>query len=185
MTGSALLDLTSARWLDRLVDYCREVPAILYFALSYDGHTTWAPPLDLDRTIVELVNQHQRGDKGFGPALGPVAWRRLASKLESYGYQVFTAESPWLLGNADQEIQSELVRSWTAVASEVWTDKSTTIGAWCADRLSLDRSRAFRADGRAYRHARPSAKQSTWPGLGLVVTFHDRSSGFCPSQPKG
>ncbi len=137
VTGSALLDLTSARWLDGLADCSRKVDATLYFALSYDGHATWTPPLDLDQSVVELVNQHQRDDKGFGPALGPLAGRHLACKLESYGYDVITAESPWLLGYADQAIQTELLRSWTAVANEVWTDKSTTIGAWHSERLSL------------------------------------------------
>ena len=37
ITASALLDLVSAEWLDRLVAWRRSSRAALYIALSYDG----------------------------------------------------------------------------------------------------------------------------------------------------
>jgi len=71
VTTSALLDLVSHEWLDRLVTETAARRLPVYAALSYDGLATLNPIDPLDTTVIESVNQHQRGDKGFGPALGP------------------------------------------------------------------------------------------------------------------
>ena len=73
VTASALLDLVSETWLERLAveTAARSIP--LYAALSYDGRIELTPPDPLDAAIVAAVNAHQRTDKGFGPALGPAA----------------------------------------------------------------------------------------------------------------
>ena len=73
VTTSALLDLVSEEWLERLVveTAVRRLP--VYAALSYDGVIEMTPADAADRSIVAAVNAHQRTDKGFGPALGPDA----------------------------------------------------------------------------------------------------------------
>ena len=73
VTTSALLDLVSAEWLERLVveTAARRLP--VYAALSYDGKIALSPQDPFDSDIVAAVNRHQHGDKGFGPALGPEA----------------------------------------------------------------------------------------------------------------
>ena len=70
VTASALLDLVSEEWLRSLAARCRESGAALLFALSYDGRIQCSPDEPEDAAIRELVNQHQRTDKGFGRALG-------------------------------------------------------------------------------------------------------------------
>ena len=49
LTASALLDLTSAAWLDRLAERCRGTPLLI--ALSFDGRLVWQPGLAEDDVI--------------------------------------------------------------------------------------------------------------------------------------
>ena len=53
--------------------------------------------------------RHQRTDKGFGPALGPVGAAAAISRFEALGYSVVQGTSDWVIGTADQEIQNELL----------------------------------------------------------------------------
>ncbi len=73
VTTSALLDLVSGDWLNRLAVEAAARRLPIYAALSYDGRAEPAPSDPLDNRIVDAVNHHQRTDKGFGPALGPSA----------------------------------------------------------------------------------------------------------------
>ena len=41
VTGSALLDLVSREWLERLVKACRSAGCAAHFALTYDGEIRW------------------------------------------------------------------------------------------------------------------------------------------------
>jgi trans-aconitate methyltransferase len=43
VTASALLDLVSERWLEKLVERCRETGAAVLFALTYDGRIACSP----------------------------------------------------------------------------------------------------------------------------------------------
>src|SRR6185436_182024 len=86
VTASALLDLVSERWLATLVDRCRAAGAGVLFALSYDGRIACSPEEPEDDEIRRMVNEHQKRDKGFGPALGPDAAARAAQLLSTAGY---------------------------------------------------------------------------------------------------
>ena len=70
VTTTALLDLVSEPWLERLAVECAARRLPLYATLSYDGRIEFKPDDPGDAAIVAAVNAHQRGDKGFGPALG-------------------------------------------------------------------------------------------------------------------
>jgi SAM-dependent methyltransferase len=97
--ASALLDLTSAAWLERLADRCRQAPALI--ALSFDGRLAFEPPAQEDRALGDRFVAHQRTDKGFGPALGPAAASHLADLLRACGCEVALEHSDWHLGPAD------------------------------------------------------------------------------------
>ena len=71
VTTSALLDLVSEEWLERLAVEAAARRLPVYAALSYDGRTIIEPAGVLDRELLAGFNAHQRTDKGFGPALGP------------------------------------------------------------------------------------------------------------------
>jgi hypothetical protein len=119
ITTSALLDLVSEAWLDRLAveTLARSVP--IYAALSYDGRIDISPSHPLDTEIVSAVNAHQRRDKGFGAALGPMAARTAIERFESLGCSVVHGAADWATGPADREFQMEIVAGWTRAASEI------------------------------------------------------------------
>lgn len=101
VTASALFDLVSADWFDRFAERLAAARLPLYAVLTYDGATAWSPVHPLDPAMRRALNDHQRSDKGFGPALGPAAPAHMRQTLESLGYEVRMADSPWIL-TADQ-----------------------------------------------------------------------------------
>jgi len=95
ISASALIDLVSASWLDELISLADG--RTLYIALSYDGEEQWSPDHADDEEVLAAFQAHQRGDKGFGPSLGPTAAAYLEEALKAAGYTVQTAPSPWQL----------------------------------------------------------------------------------------
>jgi SAM-dependent methyltransferase len=119
VTTSALLDLVSEDWLDRLAveTVARSIPT--YAALSYDGRIEISPSNPLDAVIVTAVNAHQRGDKGFGPALGPAAASAAIARFESLGCTIIHGKSDWVVGPQDREFQMEIVSGWASAVREL------------------------------------------------------------------
>ena len=151
VTGSALLDLVSEAWLVELVSRCVETRCGVYFVLSYDGVIHWSragsegadPDIDADDELVrDSVNEHQRGDKGFGPALGPDASATAAALLSSAHYTVWLERSDWCLGQEAHVLARRLVDGWTKAATVVRPDAAGRILAWS------HRRKVSLADGR-------------------------------------
>jgi len=113
LTASALFDLVSAEFIDALArvlkTQCQQSPVGLYAALNYDGSTQWTPAHPLDDTVLNVFNQDQRQDKGFGPALGPEAGNTLYRVFTQAGFEVYSASSPWLLDGGDQQMVEALI----------------------------------------------------------------------------
>src|SRR5712671_1194968 len=121
---SALLDLVSAAWLDRLVASLVSLSRPLYAALSYDGVVTLRPQTPHDAVVIAAVNRHQRTDKGFGPALGPDAARTAPERFRGAGFAVLEGRSDWRFGAGDREIQMEMLAGWASAAGEIGLDPS-------------------------------------------------------------
>ena len=85
VTASALLDLVSDDWLDRLTRATVRRRRLVYAALTYDGRVMFEPVEPFDAEMIAAVNRHQRGDKGFGPALGPIGGRSGDRAVRSVG----------------------------------------------------------------------------------------------------
>ena len=83
------------------------------------------------------VNRHQRGDKGFGPALGPDAGQRAVKSFERVGYQVQSGSSDWEFGRDHQEIQHQIVMGWAHAADELGDLPSTAVAAWLERRSAI------------------------------------------------
>jgi hypothetical protein len=134
VTASALLDLASEAWLERLVVEIavRRIP--LYAALSYDGRIDFDPADAGDTAIVEAFNRHQRTDKGFGPALGPAAADHAVAQLKRAGYSVNHGASDWLFAPHDDRIQIELLSGFAKAAQEIGNLPITDIENWLARR---------------------------------------------------
>jgi SAM-dependent methyltransferase len=119
ITTSALFDLVSVDWLERLAVEiaARSIP--VYAALSYDGRIELGPTDLFDVTIAAAVNAHQRTDKGFGPALGPAAASFAIARFESLNYSVVHGASDWVIGPDDRDIQMEIFAGWASAAREL------------------------------------------------------------------
>ena len=130
VTAAALLDLVSAPWLARLAARCVAARAGVLFALTYDGRIDWSPSEDGDARIRELVNRHQRTDKGFGPALGPAAAAAAERVFEERGYRMRSARSDWMLGSESRALQAALVDGWVAAAREIAPREAAALEDW-------------------------------------------------------
>ena len=119
ITASALLDLVSEAWLERLAVEiaARSIP--LYAALSYDGRIKLGPADPFDAAIIAAINAHQRTDKGFGPALGPAAASTAIARFESLGYSVVHGASDWVIGPDDRDIQMKIFTGWASAVREL------------------------------------------------------------------
>jgi len=131
---SALLDLVSRDWLQRLVSIVvtRQLP--FYAAFTYDGCVVLEPDDPLDAAIIEAANEHQLLDKGFGPALGPGAAAEIMALFESCRYSLVHGRADWKFGPQDRDIQLSILDGWAEVAHELGRLRPPDIQAWLARR---------------------------------------------------
>jgi hypothetical protein len=144
VTASALLDLVSLEWLDRLIleTATRRLP--IYAALSYDGRVIAEPSVPFDAEMVAGFNKHQLTDKGFGRALGPGAAARAIERFERTGYRVVQGRSDWVLGAHDPVLQEKLFAGWAELAPLSTGLSSSQIAQWLGARrnhIAIGRSR--------------------------------------------
>jgi hypothetical protein len=86
--------------------------------------------------IRDLLNQHQRRDKGLGgPAAGPEAAACAARCFADVGYQVRSEPSNWTLGDSEHELQRRLIEGWAEAAVQVTPEAASTIEHWRRRRI--------------------------------------------------
>jgi len=136
VTASALLDLVSEPWLRALAARCAENGAAVLFALTYDGRIECSPEDPDDGWIVTLVNEHQRTEKGFGPALGPGAADCAERCFAAFGYRRHRARSDWALPPESRELQQQLIEGWAQAAKEIAPPHAAAIDGWRSRRLA-------------------------------------------------
>ncbi|MGO4123635.1 hypothetical protein AB4Z01_04505 [Inquilinus sp. YAF38] len=141
VTASALLDLVSEAWIERLADILKACRAPFYAALSYDGRLSFDPAHPGDRAMIAALNADQRTDKEFGPALGPDGAGALAAALRARGFEVRIEASPWRLGPGDAALVAALLAGIAGVAA----GPGGIVEAEVEDWLAFRRARA--ADG--------------------------------------
>lgn len=144
VTTSALLDLVSDDWLERLVMEVAARRLPLYASLSYDGRIEFAPADPRDAAVIAAINSHQRRDKGFGPALGPMAIHTAAAHFEKVGYAVELGDADWVAGEADLAMQEALLAGWAVAVSETGEMPAEAVADWLLSRrgsLMANRSR--------------------------------------------
>jgi hypothetical protein len=133
VTTSALLDLVSTDWLDRLVAMLAISGRPLYAALSYDGRVSLSPASVSDEAIIAAVNRHQLTDKGFGPALGPGAATAAPDRLRAQSFAITEGRSDWSFAPSDRAIQLEMLAGWASAAAEIGVAPGL-IDDWLAER---------------------------------------------------
>jgi SAM-dependent methyltransferase len=129
ITASALIDIVSRQWL---VDFAARVRVPFYCALTYDGVMSWAPEDARDSPVTAAFNAHQRGDKGFGPALGPDAVGVAREVFAYSGFEVAVAESPWRLGPGYEALHREL---GAGIAGAAWEAGEGHAVSWGETRI--------------------------------------------------
>ena len=134
LTASALLDLTSAKWLDQLASIADRQRCACLFALNYNGTIAWQPASASDDVVSRLLNLHQSGDKGFGPALGPTAGSYFANQLEQYGNTVFIESSNWQIDESMTALQLAIIEGWAPAATEQNNEAAGQIDMWFEQR---------------------------------------------------
>ena len=137
VTASALLDLVSTAWFERLADAVVAAHACALFVLDYDGRRECTPWDPLDVAAHAAFERHQRCDKGFGVALGAAAVEHAARAFERRGYLVRRARSDWRLDGADATLQRTLLDGWHAAACEAVPGRAAEFDAWYARRGAL------------------------------------------------
>ena len=135
VTVSALLDLVSDDWLRTFIPRCREANAAVLFALSYDGRMRCEPMEAEDFTVRDLVNRHQKTDKGFGNALGPDAVRVVEDYLKRLGYVVKHEASDWRVPPGMAEVQRQIIGGWAEAALATAPTQADMIQGWRERRL--------------------------------------------------
>jgi hypothetical protein len=156
VTTSALLDLVSLDWLERLTMEAAARSLPVYAALTYGGRTVIEPADSFDQQILTQVDEHQRTDKGFGPALGPTAATRIAELFERTGYRVLQGPCDWDIGSSDRAIQEVIFAGWAEVASQSRELPPDLVRRWLARRHAcLDEGRSSLHVGHVDIFARP------------------------------
>lgn len=136
VTASALLDLVSESWLRLLAARCREASATALFTLTYDGRSSCDPVEPEDDMVRDLMNVHQKTDKGLGGrAEGPDAWSVAERVFTEAGYCVECAPSDWSIGPFERTFQRMLIEGWARAAVEIAPERADTIADWLGRRL--------------------------------------------------
>jgi len=136
VTSAAFFDLVSQAWIARFVERLAKTAATFYTVLTYDGEEVWMPPDEADSLILKAFHQHQRSDKGFGPAAGPEAADILIRRLAEAGYEVHAAPSPWRLEAPDGPLMTALAEGTANVARETGLVDASAAETWRAARAS-------------------------------------------------
>lgn len=133
---SALLDLVSEAWMTRLIKRATALKVPFYAALTYNGDMTLSPGDLLDPAVCDAVNQHQHGDKGFGPALGPDAATVTIDRFRAAGFSVESGRADWSLDADDGPLMKALVTGWAEAAGEVALLPPSDLETWLKGRLA-------------------------------------------------
>jgi hypothetical protein len=131
---AALLDLVSEPWLRALAARLASARVPFLAALSVDGRREWRPEHAEDARVAAAFARHQRGDKGFGAALGPDAPGAARAIFSERGYGVNAAPADWRLDARDDALVAALIDGDAEAASASDPAAAAEIAAWRADR---------------------------------------------------
>jgi SAM-dependent methyltransferase len=130
---SALMDLVSAAWAERLAAALR-VPFLA--CLNVDGRDRFRPAHPDDRLVARGFARDMRRDKGFGRAMGTAAPVTLARLLTARGFTVATASSDWIIPPIARPMLEAMVRGHAAAAANALPAAAARIAGWEQARLA-------------------------------------------------
>ncbi len=136
VTASALFDLVSAGFVQRLAEQIQRYGAGLYAALNYDGTCQWGNRHPADADVVAAFNEDQRRDKGFGPALGPESGPFLKTALEAAGFRVSIKPSPWVFTPEHAELHRQFIEGMASAVAAMRSLDPLLLEDWRRHRLA-------------------------------------------------
>ena len=132
---SALCDLVSRGWVERIAEACAARSLPFYAALNVTGRDRFTPPHRGDAVVSRGFRRDQRRNKGFGgAALGPDAVAALAGAFAARGYTVLRAPSDWRIDRQDSAFAAEIVTGHAGAALPWERRHGKAILAWAEAR---------------------------------------------------
>lgn len=139
---SALCDLVSRGWIERVAAACASRHLPFYAALNVTGRDRFAPPHPADALVARGFRRDQHRDKGFGgAALGPAAPAAIAEAFAAHGYAVHAAPSDWILDRRARLFAREVATGHGAAALARERRRAAAVADW------VEARRAQAADG--------------------------------------
>jgi len=136
VVNTALCDLVSRDWIDRMAASCAARRLPFYSALNVTGRERFFPPRLGDALVARGFARDQLRDKGFsGLALGARAPSAIAEAFEAEGYEVLRAPSDWVIPRGASPMLVELVRGHAQAARRWERRLDQDIEAWMLDRI--------------------------------------------------
>ena len=129
---SALLDLVSSAWLDRLFGTLH-VP--FFATMTADGRDVWQPAHPNDALLRSAFRRDQLRDKGLGPALGITAPSVALRALSARGFATASAATDWRVPRAALRMQRALIDGAADAARDANPAHSRAIADWQEARL--------------------------------------------------
>jgi SAM-dependent methyltransferase len=142
VVSTALCDLVSRAWAERMAAACAARRLPFYAALNVTGRERFWPPHRADALVARGFRRDQRRDKGFGGvALGPTAPTVMAAAFAAHGYTVLRAPSDWNIDRRARLFTQEIATGH-GTAALAWERRG---GAAIEDWIAARRAQA--ADG--------------------------------------
>ena len=129
---SALLDLTSRPWMERLFDALRTP---FYASMTVDGRDAWLPRHRADLAVRTAFRRDQRRDKGMGIALGNDAADIALRLLAARGFQTHMATSDWLIPRSATGMTSRFTQMTAQPARQAVPAQARKFAEWTGVRL--------------------------------------------------
>jgi len=133
---SALLDLTSRAWMERLFADLR-LP--FYAGMTVNGRDGWVPHHPADWAVRTAFRRDQRRDKGLGLALGNDASEKALQILGALGFQTRMTTSDWRIPSCARAVTSGFAQMTALSACQSMPAQTRKIAEWTSARLKQAR----------------------------------------------
>jgi SAM-dependent methyltransferase len=140
VVNTALCDLVSADWVERLAAACAARRLPFYAALNVTGRERFTPPHRDDAIVARGFARDQARDKGFGGlALGARAPAAISAAFEAQGYRVLRGPSDWVVPRTAPDMTAALSEGHARAAMTRERRAERRIERWMLDRAAQAR----------------------------------------------
>jgi SAM-dependent methyltransferase len=136
VVNTALCDLVSEAWIERMAAACAARGLPFYSALNVTGRERFSPPRRGDALVARGFARDQARDKGFGgKALGARAPAAIRGAFEAQGYTVLSAASDWVIPRRAAAMALKLTDGHAFAAMRHERRGGRRIATWMMDRV--------------------------------------------------